>query len=328
MYSQISILRNHVYLAVEFGADFRELCRRLKISPEYLNNGEGHAPWEPGADNDFWIHALEMTKIPTLALQMGQKANNINAFGLLGMLAGSCKNMRDAIETICKYNDTLTGVFKFSFEVGEREGAFIFDPHLLWEQASLESARQAVDMLMSGWTKSFHDVTGKKVYQILTELRYSPLFEEEYRHILKSPVLFNQKHNRFIFSKEYLNTPLISYDESLHAVFSSLLHQKQKNLARQHTLSERIRQLIVSKFNGQITHIDIVASQLCMTTRTLQRKLTEEKTSYRKICNELRRELVTDLMKAGKSKKSDLASLLGYADVDSFSRAFKEVLGL
>lgn len=326
MYSQISILRNHVYLAVEFGADFHELCRRLKISPEYLNNGEGHAAWEPGEDTDFWIHALEMTKIPTLALQMGQKANNINAFGLLGMLAGSCKNMREAIETICKYNDTLTGVFKFCFEVGEKEGAFIFDPHPLWEQASLESARQAVDMLMSGWTKSFHDATGKKVYPVRTELRYSSRFEEEYQQILKSPVIFNQKHNRFIFSKEYLNTPLISYDESLYAVFNSLLHQKQKNLAKQHTLSERLRQLIVSKFNGQITHIDIVASQLCMTTRTLQRKLTEEKTSYRKICNELRRELVTDLMKAGKSKKSELASLLGYADVDSFSRAFKKVL--
>lgn len=325
MYSQISILRNHVYLAVEFGADFHELCRRLKISPEYLNNGEGHATWEPGADTDFWIQALDMTGIPTLALQMGQKANNINAFGLLGLLAGSCKNVKEAIEMICKYNDTLTGVFKFSFEVSEREGAFVFDPHPLWEQVSLESARQAVDMLMSGLTKSFHDATGKNVSPIRIEVRYSPRFEEEYQQILKSPMLFNQKHNRFIFSKECLNTPLISYDESLYVVFNSLLQQKQKKLEKQHTLSERIKQLIVSKFNGQITHIDIIASQLCMTTRTLQRKLTEEKTSYRRICNELRRELVTDLMKVGKSKKSELASLLGYADVDSFSRAFRDV---
>ena len=110
MYSQISILRNHVYLAVEFGANFQELCERLKILPEYLNNGEGHATWAPGGDSDFWIHALEMTGIPALGLQMGQRPSNLSAFGMLGLLAGSCRNVKEAIEMICKYNDTLTGV--------------------------------------------------------------------------------------------------------------------------------------------------------------------------------------------------------------------------
>lgn len=325
MYSQISILRNHVYLAVQFGADFQELCRRLKITPEVLNHGESHTPWEPSSDTDFWIQALDMTGIPTLGLQMGQRPSNLNAFGMLGLLAGSCRNMKEAIETICKYNDTLTGVFKFSFEMKGNEGVFVFDPHPLWEETNLESARQAVDMLMSGFTKSFHDATGKKIYTIRTEVRYSKRFEEEYKQILKTSILFNQKHNRFIFSREYLDTPLISYDASLHAVFKSQLQQKQKKLEAT-DLSERIRQVILSKFDGQITHIDIVASQLCMTTRTLQRKLTEEKTSYRKICQELRRELVSDLMKTGKLKKGELASLLGYSDADSFSRAFKDSL--
>jgi AraC-like DNA-binding protein len=325
MYSQISILRNHVYLAVDFGANFQELCRRLKITPEYLNNGEGHAEWEPGAESDFWLQALEMTGIPALGLQMGQRPNNLNAFGMLGLLAGSCRNVREAIEMICRYNDTLTGVFKFSFQAGENEGSFIFDPLPLWEQTSLESARQAVDMLMSGWTKSFHDATGKKIYPLRTEIRYTPRFEKEYSEILKNPIVFNQKHNRFIFSKEYLNTPLVSCDQSLYTIFSALLQQKQKNLETKDCLADRIRQVMVSRFNGQITHIDIVASHLCLTTRTLQRKLSEENTSYRKICNDLRRELASDLMKTGKSKKSDIASLLGYSDVDAFSKAFKNI---
>lgn len=88
-------------------------------------------------------------------------------------------------------------------------------------------------------------------------------------------------------------------------------------------MQERIKHIVISKFDGQITHIDIVASQLCMTTRTLQRKLTEEKTSYRKICQALRSELVSEILKTGKLKKRELAALLGYADADSFNRAFK-----
>lgn len=198
MYSQISILRNHVYQAVQFGASLQELCRRLKITPEDLNNGENHARWEPGSDTDFWIQALDMTGIPTLGLQMGQRPSNLSAFGMLGLLAGSCRNMREAIETICKFNDTLTGVFKFSFEMKGNEAEFVFDPHPLWEETRLESARQAVDMLMSGFTKSFHDATGKKIYPIRTEVRYNTRFEEEYKQILKTPIIFNQRHNRFL----------------------------------------------------------------------------------------------------------------------------------
>lgn len=323
MYSQISILRNHVYLAVDFGADFQELCKRLKITPEYLNNGEGHAQWQP--EGDFWLHALEMTGIPTLGLQMGQRPNNLNAFGMLGLLAGTCRNVKEAVQMICRYNDTLTGAFSFYFETDGTEGSFSFDPHPIWEQTALESARQAVDMLMSGWTKAFHESSGKRIYPIRTEMRYAPRFEEEYRSILNSPVIFNQKHNRFIFSKEYLNTPLVSHDESLHAIFSALLQQKQKQLETKHSLTERIRQIVMSKFKGQITHIDIVASQLCMTSRTLQRKLTAENTSYRKICNDLRKELASELMKTGKSKKQEVASLLGYANVDAFNKAFRNV---
>ncbi len=264
-------------LAVEFGADFHELCNRLKISPEYLNDGESHAPWKPGTDNDFWLHALALTRVPSLGLQMGQRPTNNNAFGMLGLLATSCKNVREGIEMICKYNDTLTGAFKFSFEVGEKESIFIFDPHPLWEEANLESARQALDMLMSGWTKSIHEATGKKIYPLRTEVRYTDRFEEEYKQLLKTPILFNQQHNCFIFSKEYLNTRLISYDESLNAVFSSLLRQKQKKLKNRDTLTERINRLMVSKFNGQITHIDIVAAELCMTTVQCKESLQKNK---------------------------------------------------
>jgi AraC-like DNA-binding protein len=108
----------------------------------------------------------------------------------------------------------------------------------------------------------------------------------------------------------------------MHAVFKAQLQQKQKKRAED-SLQERIKHVILSKFNGQITHINIVSSQLCMTTRTLQRKLTEEKTSYRKICQALRSELVSEILKTGKLKKGELASLLGYADADSLNRAFK-----
>ncbi len=321
MFIQVSILRNNIYLATALGADFHELCRRVKISEEQLNNGEGYFPWEAGEDHNFWNQALKMTGDPCLGLHMGQKNNN--SFGMLGLLSTSCKNIKEAMEMVCKYNDTVTSVIRFSLDLSGNDAIFSFNPHPIWEQTNLEGARQAVDMNISSWIKGFLDATGKKIQPIQTELRYPKRFLEEYRQILKTPVLFDRPSNCFVLSKDDIHTPLVGRDQSLFTVLNALMLKKQDQLKASQTLGTQIKYLLLSVFNGQITHIDIVASRLSITTRTLQRKLTEEKTSYRKICSELRKELTHDLLKAGKSKKIEIASLLGYADVSTFSKALK-----
>jgi AraC-like DNA-binding protein len=323
MYNQISILRHHIYKATDHGADYHELCKRIRITPEQLSDGEAHLAWEPGENTDFWIHALELTGDPCLGLHMGEKPDKYNAFGMLGMLAGSCRNLREALEMIVRYNETLTGVFKFLLDTSGKDLVFSFNPHPLWEETNLESARQAVDMLTSSLLRSFHEACARKIYPLQIELRYPKRFPEEYQRIFKAPVLFNRPSNCFVFSKDDLESKLINYDQSLFTAFNKLLEQKQDQMESRQTVAMQIRHLLLTRFHGQAAHIDIVASTLCMTTRTLQRKLSEENTSYRDICNQLRRELAAELMKAGKSSKRQVATLLGYSDASTFNKAFK-----
>ncbi|HEY0742762.1 MAG TPA: AraC family transcriptional regulator ligand-binding domain-containing protein [Chryseosolibacter sp.] len=323
MYSQISILRHHIYKATEFGADFRELCKRLNLTPEMLSDGEGHLPFHPGEEHDFWSQALLLTGDPCLGLHMGAKPDKFNAFGMLGMLAGSCRTVGEAFDAVSKYNDTLTGVFRYRLDVQGKDAIFEMTPHALWEESNLESARQAVDMSIAGWLTSLHEVSVRKVYPRQTELKYSRRFEEEYQKVVHGPVLFNRPMNCFVFQKSDLNVPLLNYDQGLLLAFEALLRDKQKQLDSRKTVTSRIRHLLLSTFHGQITHIDIVASSLFMTTRTLQRKLSEENTTYRAICNDLRKELAAGLIKIGKTNKSQLATLLGYSDSSTFNKAFR-----
>jgi AraC-like DNA-binding protein len=324
MFNQTSILRHHIYLAVSFGANFQELCARMKLSPAQLSNGEGQLPWEPGEETDFWTHALELTGNPALGLHMGQAPGDNNSFGMLGMLAEHCRTVRQAIEMICQYNATLTSVFKFSLVVSGQQATFHFNPHPLWEKTNPESARQAVDLWISSLIKKLNTLTGKHIYPLRTELRFPKKYPEEYHRILKSAVYFDKPSNCMIFSSQDLDTTLISYDESLLPVFNALLKKKQEQLEANHTLKGQIKFLIFSVFQGQIVHIDVIASHLNMTTRTLQRKLSEDKTSYREISAEIRKEIAQGYLKAGKLKKNEVASLLGYSDLSSFTKAFKK----
>lgn len=74
-----------------------------------------------------------------------------------------------------------------------------------------------------------------------------------------------------------LSVPVISYDGSLFALFNSLLEQKQQALQSQATLREKVKRMLLVNFKGHIPLVDVLASEMCMTARTLQRKLLEEK---------------------------------------------------
>ena len=71
-----------------------------------------------------------------------------------------------------------------------------------------------------------------------------------------------------------------------------------------------------------------MATELGMSTRSLRRRLAEEDTDYESLVTEVRRSLAEELLKADALRVEQIAERLGYAEVASFSRAFKRWTGL
>ncbi|MCH8856860.1 MAG: AraC family transcriptional regulator ligand-binding domain-containing protein [Proteobacteria bacterium] len=65
------------------------------------------------------------------------------------------------------------------------------------------------------------------------------------------------------------------------------------------------------------------AALLCMSERTLRRRLQDEGTSFVTLCDELRRTLAEQLLAVPRLPISDIAERLGYAEASSFIHAFK-----
>ncbi|MGL4528094.1 MAG: helix-turn-helix transcriptional regulator, partial [Aestuariivirga sp.] len=78
---------------------------------------------------------------------------------------------------------------------------------------------------------------------------------------------------------------------------------------------------------GRFPEIEDVASALCMTSRTLRRKLEAEGTSYSELLDSVRRALATDYLKASVLDTEDIAAALGFCDGASFRRAYKRWTG-
>jgi AraC-like DNA-binding protein len=73
---------------------------------------------------------------------------------------------------------------------------------------------------------------------------------------------------------------------------------------------------------GPRPEINEVAKELGMSSRTLQRRITDEGTSYRQLLNDARHELARFYLKEPSLSVSEIAYLLSYEDPSSFFRAF------
>ena len=68
---------------------------------------------------------------------------------------------------------------------------------------------------------------------------------------------------------------------------------------------------------------DAACRALRLSRRTLQRRLKAEKTSFQKVLEEVRRELAVLFLSDERLKSFDIAMLLGYSNLSTFTTAFK-----
>ena len=66
-----------------------------------------------------------------------------------------------------------------------------------------------------------------------------------------------------------------------------------------------------------------MADALHMSVRSLQRKLQQQGTSYKKLLEQTRRELAQTYVKDKRRSFSEITCLLGFSEQSNFTRAFK-----
>jgi AraC-like DNA-binding protein len=74
--------------------------------------------------------------------------------------------------------------------------------------------------------------------------------------------------------------------------------------------------------------IDHVASSMHMSARTLQRRLEDEGTRFGEVLEEVRARLARTWLRDPSLGLSEIAARLGFADLATFSRAFKRWTGM
>lgn len=320
---QISILRDLIFNATKRGISFQQACKAIDVTPEQLNDAEGYISYEKSGQ--FWEYAVATCGDEHLGLHIGQEAN-LTFFGVLGYLLQNCKSVAEAYKSIVRFNDTVSSVFQYRYEESGDQVKLIFNVNPLYTLKYPEAARQAVELSISSFLTSMFLFTGKRITPLAVYLTCSKRTPGEYEKVLQTKVYFDSPSNQLVISKADFNLPIVKRDNSLYELFTSILLKKEITLNNQLSLKDRIMRIILTTFKGQVPPVDAIASQLAITTRTLQRKLAQEGTTYREITTQVVQDL-SDEMSSLNIVKENISMLLGYADSSTLRRMSKKWSG-
>lgn len=319
MFAHMPIIQGILYGSVQRGANLSDLCDRIGISIHDLGDSEFKVPFEQACLT--WECCVKQTNDNLLGLHLGE-TSTMSLLGLVGNLMQSSPDLLSAFETMTHYIDQATDMIHFGVKQNAHEVTLSFRPRALWLKTQSISIRHSMEQSMAGTLHVFCLLAGKKVKPIQTVFKHKRGGDlAEYLRVFGQDVQFNGLGNYLIFKKEDLLTPILSHDKSLFAFFEKIL--KEKKATTHQSLTEQIKQLVRTDFQGHIPSIEAVASRLNMTTRTLQRKLTAEGISYRSLVAEVHKKLATQLFKLN-SNASQISNLLGYSEPSAFRRAFKK----
>ena len=109
-------------------------------------------------------------------------------------------------------------------------------------------------------------------------------------------------------------------------MYGQLIKQAEKylrSLYSQDNYAAQLKRMLAELLAAGEANADAACRALKLSRRTLQRRLRAEKTSFQKILNEVRAVLAVKYLRDQRLKALEVAMLLGYSNISSFTTAFK-----
>ena len=135
-------------------------------------------------------------------------------------------------------------------------------------------------------------------------------------------IKFDAPFDLLVFEDTALDLPLVTHNAQLLALLVPGLEAALEQDGSSRTLADDVRAVLGQKICGERPAVEKVAKALGMSPRTLQRRLGELGTSYQKLLDDVRHRTARRLLAKTDLGAGEVAFLLGFEELNSFTRAF------
>ncbi|MGQ7887353.1 AraC family transcriptional regulator ligand-binding domain-containing protein [Paenibacillus sp. WC2504] len=129
--------------------------------------------------------------------------------------------------------------------------------------------------------------------------------------------------NRLTLYGSDLERPFVSYNAELLEILTPTLDRHLDEHQSKRKISNKVKWILSRCLSRGRIDIQTVANELGMSDRSLQRRLTEEGTSFKQLLVQTRHEQALNYLVDPSLEIKEIAFLVGYEDQNSFYRAFR-----
>lgn len=304
---------------------FQQMVTELGGDPDALAR-EAQLPAEAIGDHDSFVSyrgvvaLLESAAVSTGAPDFGRRLGSrqgLEILGPLGVAARTAATVGAALGAIEQYMAIYSPAIAITVRAAPGEPLAVFDWRITVEHPPVH--RQAAELALGVSLQVFQLLAGADFRPTSVQLRHEPLTDEaSYAEYFGCPVQFAQATYGFRFRPPVLLRPLSS-DSAVHAVVQEYLANVVAETGA--GTVEVVLRLIRRMLPGDGPDLALVADQLALHPRTLQRELAAAGTSFAELVDGVRRQEAERYLTETTMPLGQLAGVLGYSEQSALSRA-------
>jgi AraC-like DNA-binding protein len=263
----------------------------------------------------------EVTRCPHFGLLVGQRAGT-SALGAVGFLMQSSPNVRTALEILVHH----LWVHSPSAAAGLVEDGAYTTLSFTIDWTGLEGSEAYLDMAIAVAFNIMRGLCGHHWQS--SEVRFAhgrPRSLTPFRRFFQAPLAFDTGETALVFQRDWLDAPLVSADPLLHAMMQQRVSELE-SLAHNDVASQ-LRRMLPSLITTYSDSLTVAARRIGLATRTLNRRLAAEGTSYLQLREQARYAIARQLLTGTSMPANQIADRLGYANASAFTRAFRQWSG-
>lgn len=254
-----------------------------------------------------------------LPLRIGA-AMHSDEYGAFGLAWKSAPNLRGSFARSERYGHVLGSAETYALEETDQGLFFRLDKEgdgslgmLLSNEASMAAVAKISD-----------EVSTARFKPLAVHFKHAPRGARSvYEDHFECPVQFETGRDALLVSPDSLNVPNKLGDETIARFFDQHLEQELAKLEDQDSLAKRVQLAVAQLLSEGVPTLSLIASNLGMSARTLQRRLSEQGQSFQNLVDLARQELARQLLGETEYSLAEIAFLTGFSEQSGFTRAFK-----
>ena len=265
----------------------------------------------------LWRAVSELSADPAAGLNLGRQLEAESYHPLL-IAALHSRDYRDCLNRMARYKQFCSPE---QMRITETKDEALIE--FAWLHSTEEEPPRLTDAAFSIVVELGRRGSGASIRPKRVELMRAADPSRSYETHFQCPIKYRSRRNALILHRADLDRIFTTHNAELVEMLGSQLEKELAGRQAQARLGERVKWILKRLLAGNRPDILTVARELGLSSRTLQRKITEEGANFRQLLLETRKELVREYLVQPAIEITEAAYLLGYDDPNSFFRAFR-----